>query len=336
MVLAGLAMGGFLFYNYYQKIYSSGVVLSYEEKAELLIPTGSSFDDVLEEITSRQLVKDVDDLKWVAEKKKYPERIKPGRYLLEDGMSNNELINMLRSGDQSPVKLVLQGMRTPEDLAGKASRYIEADSLSLLAVLHDPKVAAEYGFNLESFRTMFLPNTYEFWWNTSASGFVERMAKEYKSFWNEERKNRASALGMSQSEVSILASIVKAECAKTDEAPKIAGVYLNRLEKRIPLQADPTLVYALGDFSITRVLDVHKEIPSPYNTYLNAGLPPGPINYPESVYLNAVLNAEEHDYFYFCAKPDFSGYHNFAKSYNQHLNNARAYQRELNKRRIYK
>jgi UPF0755 protein len=196
--------------------------------------------------------------------------------------------------------------------------------------------ASKYGFNEQTIMTMFIPNTYEFYWNTSADEFFERMADEYKKFWTDERKQKAKNIGLSQSEVSILASIVELETQKKDERPTVAGVYINRLKKKMLLQADPTVVFALGDFTINRVLKIHLETDSPYNTYKYSGLPPGPIYLPSISSIDAVLNFENHDYIYFCAKEDFSGYHNFAKTLAQHNENARKFQQALNKRKIWK
>ena len=335
IAVLGLVIGGLLFKTYYAKVFGPTTAFQ-KDSQEIFIPTNSDYETVLRILEENEVISNKDDFNWIAEKKKYNTRIKPGHYIIPEGMNNNELVNMLRAGNQTPVKLVLQSVRLPQDLASKASKYIEADSLELLTSLLDPSNASKYGFEMESFRSMFIPNTYEFWWNTDASGFIAKMADEYKKFWNEDRIAAAKAVGLTQSEVTCLASIVKAECMKTDEAHIIAGVYLNRLNKGIALQADPTLVFALGDFGLNRVLDIHKEIDSPYNTYKNAGLPPGPINYPEQVYIDAVLHPQKHDYLYFCANANFSGYHSFAKSYQQHLVNARAYQKELNRRRIFR
>ncbi|MGB0424486.1 MAG: endolytic transglycosylase MltG, partial [Flavobacteriales bacterium] len=236
----------------------------------------------------------------------------------------------------SPVRVVIRGQRLPADMAGTISKQLEADSAELKALLTSEEQASKYGFNSESFRTMILPNTYEFNWNSSAEDVIARMAREYKAFWNSERIAKAQNLGLSQSEVGTLASIVKAETAKSDEAPKVAGLYLNRLEIGMALQADPTLIYAIGDFSIKRVLDKHKLVDSKYNTYKHPGLPPGPINYPETNYIDAVLNSIDHKFIYMCAKPDFSGYHDFSKTYNQHLNYARKYHQALRKNGIYR
>jgi UPF0755 protein len=215
-------------------------------------------------------------------------------------------------------------------LAGRIGDQIEADSSSIVAYLTDVTNLSHLGFNAKTIPALFLPNTYEFYWNTDAEKFVEKMKGEYDKYWNEERRNKARAIGLSPVQVSILASIVDKETNKTDEMPRIAGVYLNRLRSGWLLQADPTLVFAVGDFEMKRVLNIHKEVESPYNTYKYTGLPPGPICIPSLQSINAVLNAEKHKYYYFCAKEDFSGYHNFAKTLTEHNRNAARYQRALN------
>jgi UPF0755 protein len=235
-----------------------------------------------------------------------------------------------------PVQLLVKSVRTKEDLAEQVAAQLELNADSLLHALRQPEVYDAYGFDAENFLTMFLPNTYEMLWNTRTDEFIQRMAKEFKKFWTDERKAKARKQGLSQSEAYILASIVQQETSRRDEMPKVAGVYINRLQRGMPLQADPTLIFALGDFTIKRVLNEHKEIASRYNTYKYKGLPPGPIYMPNTYTIDAVLDAEDHNYLYFCAKPDFSGYHQFASSYRQHLRNARAYHRALNQRRIYK
>ncbi|HAZ24348.1 MAG TPA: endolytic transglycosylase MltG, partial [Algoriphagus sp.] len=201
--------------------------------------------------------------------------------------------------------------------------------------LQDSVYIRKFDFNEETIMSMFIPNTYEVWWNTSPEALFDRMYKEYNDFWTDERKKKAAELGLNPKEVSTLASIVQAESQKKDERAKIAGVYLNRLKLNMPLQADPTLVFALGDFSLKRILNIHKETESPYNTYKYAGLPPGPINLPDINSLDAVLNYEDHDYLYFCAKEDFSGYHAFAKTLSEHNANARRYQAALNAAKIF-
>jgi len=222
-------------------------------------------------------------------------------------------------------------------VAGKASANIEADSIAILNKLTDPEVVRKYGFEKETFKAMFLPDTYYSEWDTDADEFLERMAGEYKKFWTPERIQKAKDLNLSQSQITTLASIVQAEQQMyPQERAAIAGLYLNRLKIGMRLQSDPTVVYAVGDFNINRVLTKHLSVPSSYNTYMNAGLPPGPINIPTKQAIDAVLNAEDNDYLYMCAKADFSGYHAFAKNHNEHIRNARAFQKALNDRKIYK
>lgn len=293
----------------------------------LYIPTGADYQYVKNEIFLMNVLKSQDAFDWLAHKRKYDDNVHPGRYVLSDGMTNQQLINMLRMGYQTPVKVIFNNMRTVEQLAGRISEQIEADSVSIINEI----------YNNESVdATTFIPNTYEFYWNTGADDFVAKMLAEYKRFWNETRLAKAKAIKLTPRQVSILASIVDKETTKTSEMPRIAGVYMNRLNKRWPLQADPTLVFALGDYNIRRVLDVHKNIDSPYNTYKYAGLPPGPICIPSIAAIEAVLNAEQHKYFYFCAKDDLSGYHVFAKNISEHNRNAERYRRALNKNNIYR
>ena len=293
----------------------------------LFIPTGSDYQYVKQEIYSLDVLTSQRAFNWLAKRSHYDENVHPGRYVLTDGMTNQQLINMLRMGYQTPVKVVFNNMRTVEQLAGRISEQIEADSISIITeIQNEPDVDA----------TTFIPNTYEFYWNTDADDFVDKMVVEYNRFWNETRKQKAEEIKLTQREVSILASIVDKETTKTSEMPTIAGVYLNRLRKHWPLQADPTLVYALGDYNIRRVLDAHKNIDSPYNTYKYAGLPPGPICIPSIAAIDAVLNAEKHNYFYFCAKDDLSGYHVFAKTITEHNRNAEKYRKALNKNKIYR
>ena len=293
----------------------------------LYIPTCADYQYVRNEIYSLNVLKSKKAFNWLAKKMHYDENVHPGRYILTDGMTNQQLINMLRMGYQTPVKVIFNNMRSVEQLAGRISEQIEADSLSIITAIQNNKSVDA---------TTFIPNTYEFYWNTDADEFVEKMLNEYKRFWNESRQLKAKEKKLTQREVSILASIVDKETTKTSEMPTIAGVYINRLNKRWPLQADPTLVYALGDYNIRRVLDVHKDIDSPYNTYKFAGLPPGPICIPSIAAIDAVLNAEKHNYFYFCAKDDLSGYHVFAKTITEHNRNAEKYRKALNKNKIYR
>ena len=241
---------------------------------------------------------------------------------------------MLKSGQQEPVKVVFNNIRLKEQLAGVISKQIEADSLSITKLLSDKEYLSALGLTPENSVSLFIPNTYEFYWNTSAKGFIERMQKEHNRFWNERRRTILNRTGLNITEVIILASIVEQETKKNDEKPIVAGVYLNRLRKNWNLEADPTLIFATRDFSAKRVLNIHKEVDSPYNTYRNRGLPPGPICIPSIASIDAVLNYKEHQYMFFCAKDDFSGYHSFARTYQEHLVNARRFHNELNRRKI--
>jgi len=332
-LIAGVTVFGI---NMYNRIYQPNILVSDSTVKYLYIPTGSTFNDVVDIIRENEIVENISSFIWVAEKKNYPNHIYPGRYALKHKMNNNEIIDMLRSGFQEPVQVIFNSIRTKEQLAGKIAKQIEADSVSLLKIFSNDSIINNYGFTPETITCIFIPNTYEFWWNTTAEGFIQRMYKEYQRFWNEERLAKAKALNLTPVDVITLASIVDEETLYNNEMQKVAGVYINRLRKRMHLQADPTLKFALGDFSIKRVLTVHKQIDSPYNTYKRYGLPPGPISIPSVAAIDAVLNYEQHDFLYFCAKPDFSGYHNFAKTLSQHNINARRYQQALNKEKIWR
>ena len=264
------------------------------------------------------------------------ETFKPGHYVLEEGMSVIEVVRMLKLGLQTPVKVTMNNVKTPAYLAGKLARQLEADSVQLVSAFMDGELAGRLGFSspLTMF-SIFLPDTYEFYWTVTPADFVDRMYKEYKKFWaSADRDGKRGRSGLNRVEVATLASIVYEETRKTDEMPRIAGVYINRLRKGIPLQADPTIKYAMQDFGLRRILYRHLKYESPYNTYLHRGLPPSPICMPSVEAIDAVLNYEEHDYIFFCARPTFDGYHNFARNLSEHNANARAYQNELNKRKI--
>jgi UPF0755 protein len=305
-------------------------------KSVIFIPAGSSWEQVLDSINANLEIRNPDILQWVAGKKRYPELIKPGRYVIEKNLSYIGLINLLRSGRQTPVRITFNHNRYLYDLAGRVGGQIEADSAQIIDFLLNPDNYKKDGFTRENIISVFIPNTYEFYWNTDAEGFYSRMLKEYKRFWNDERLEKAKALKLTQVEVAILASIIDDEVVKADEKPKIAGVYINRLKRGIPLQACPTIKFALNDFTITRVLNQYLKIESPYNTYMHRGFPPGPIGCPTIEGIDAVLNAEKHDYLYFAAKADFSGYHNFSRTLSEHNRYADEYQRELDKRKIFR
>ncbi len=260
--------------------------------------------------------------------------VRPGHYLLRPGMSVVEVVRTVKLGLQTPVRVTLHGARTRAQLAAKLSRQLEADSAAWMAAFTSPGLAREAGFDSLTLFSMFLPNTYEFYWTVSPRDFVLRMRREYDRFWTPERDAKCRRIGLSRLEVTTLASIVAEETRRTDEMPRIAGVYMNRLRRGMPLQADPTVKYALQDFALRRILHRHLKYPSPYNTYLHRGLPPSPICMPPLAAVDAVLDYERHDYLFFCARPSFDGYHDFARTYGEHLRNARAYSAELNRRNI--
>jgi UPF0755 protein len=311
-------------------------VFPIDKPCVLYIPSGSSYNQVLDSIRSNLEVRNPELFMRVANKKRYPQSIKPGRYIIKEPLSVNELINILRSGRQSPVKVTFNNIRTLNQLAGKFGKQLETDSVQIMDFFADESNFSADGFTKETIISLFIPDTYELFWNTGPEGVYQRMLKEYNRFWNEERLARAAEKELNRIEVSILASIIDDEVTKKDEKPRIAGVYLNRLKRGIPLQACPTIKFAMNDFTITRVLKVHLETESPYNTYKYKGFPPGPIGCPSIEGIDAVLNAEKHDYLFFAAKADFSGYHNFSRTLSEHNRYAAEYQRELNKRKIFR
>jgi UPF0755 protein len=319
--------------NYYLKYFKPNVT---DNQEYLYIPTGSNFKDVFSIIVNKDIVKDTISFLNAAQNMDYPVKVKAGRYRLTKDMSNRSLINMLKAGNQEPVNIAFQNVRLKHTLAGMISKKIESDSTSILGLLDSAAFVEKYGFNTENIYTMFIPNSYEIYWNSNAEKFFLRMHAEYLKFWNADRKAKASKINLSQADVSILASIVDSEALNDSEMPRIAGLYMNRLLKGMRLEADPTVIFAANDFTIRRVLNKHLRINSPYNTYLNEGLPPGPITMPSINAIDAVLNYEKHDYIYMCAKEDFSGYHNYASNLSQHLQNARKFQDALNQRNIKK
>ena len=329
-----LILSVFIFIKMYNAIMTPNT--STKGNYSIYIYSNDDFETIKDKLYSDSVIINQKSFEWVAKKLEYPQFIKSGHYVIKNGMSNRHLLNMLRSGSQTPVKFTFNNIRTIEQLAARIDEQLEIDSLSILKAVKENATLKEMGFNNNNYASLFIPNTYELYWNINAVDFVKKMINEYNKFWNEERINKAKNLNMTPIEASILASIVDKETSKTSEMPRIAGVYINRLNKKWLLQADPTLVFAIGDFEIKRVLDVHKEIDSPYNTYKHIGLPPGPICIPSIAAIDAVLNAEKHKYFYFCAKSDMSGYHAFAKNLKEHNINAEKYRKALNKKNIWK
>jgi UPF0755 protein len=305
------------------------------QKTSLYIPSNSTIEGVVDSLLSAKIIKKPDKFLRHLKLSKCSS-VKGGHYVVHKNMTYRKLINMLRLGQQTPVNLVISGsIRTKYRLAGILSKQLEVDSLSLVNVFNDSTFLSDLGFTPLNSILLFMPNTYNVYWNRDAKQLFKDMKKEYDKYWTADKLDKLKSLDLTREEAMILASIVVEESAKYDEFPSITGVYINRLRKNMPLQADPTVKYALNDFSIRRVLTVHTQFDSPYNTYKYNGLPPGPICIPERRAVDAVLNYEKHDYLYFCAKSDFSGYHVFAKTLQQHNQNANAYRNALNRRRIF-
>ncbi len=332
LILLALGAGYFL----YRVIEGPNVWTPHDKTVSIYVPTGASFNQLKEILYEKGLVVHRKNFEWLAQKKKLPQLVKPGRYVLVNGMSNNELVNMLRAGKQVPVNVTFNNVRDVYQLAGKVGKQIEADSADIVQFLTDSSRLKQAGADTVPVLTLFIPNTYRFYWNTTAEEFVQRMIREYHKFWNADRLAKAKAIGLTPTQVIILASIVEKETNKNDEKPLIASVYINRLKDGWRLQADPTVIYALGNPNIHRVLNIHKKVDSPYNTYRHRGLPPGPICIPSIASIDAVLNYNKTHYLYFCAKSDMSGYHVFAKTNREHQRNAKKYQEALDKMRIYR
>ena len=337
MFVGGALLVGALFLLYYASpvIFSSSVSTKGGEKQEFLIPTGSDYVTVAEKLKEEKLITDVRGFHRLADWMNYPANVKPGRYVLEDGMSLRQLITKLRSGDQQPLRFTFVKFRTKDQLAEYVGKKMEMSKDDFIAVLNDREFLSKHnGLTPETAMTIFIPNTYEVWWTEKPRDFFKRMFSEYKKFWNEDRNNKRKKLGLNRLEVMTLASIIEEETNKNDEKKRIAGVYLNRVRKRWPLEADPTVKYAVGDFAIKRVLKSHLQIDSPYNTYLYPGIPPAPICTPSIPSIEAVLDGERHNYMFFCAKIDGSGYHHFSKTLGEHNAYARQYHQMLNSRNI--
>lgn len=303
-----------------------------EKASYIYIKSNQSFDRLMFNIQKDNLLKNIESFERVAKLLNLTDKLKPGRYKITEGLSNIELIRILKAGRQEPVNLVIKYAKRKENLASALSKQLELDSSTFLLLLNDSSVLKKTKMDSNNIISLFVPNTYNVYWNISGNQLIDRMLKEYNTFWNSQRVTKCILLKMTQLQVATLASIVMSETNKADEMPIVARAYMNRLKTGMPLQADPTVLFALNDTSVKRVLSIHTALKSPYNTYLNNGLPPGPICLASPTAIDAVLNAPMHKYIYFCAKEDFSGYHNFAETFSQHLVNARRYQQELNRR----
>ena len=328
LIIGGI--GGFIAYDKYKSILGSNVPDDLENNI-VVIPSNSSFQEVVKILHDNKQVIDTSSFREVAEMMNYKKSIMPaGRYKIDPSWSNRTLIGHLRSGKQEPVNLVLNHGWVVEDVAAKAAQFIEADSADLADLFFDENYIKDFGYDNETLMSLFIPNTYEFFWNKNEKDFFKRMVKEHNRFWqSNNRLAKAEKLGMNAKEVYTLASIVERETAKNEEKKRVAGLYLNRIRKGMKLEADPTAKFATRGFKANRVLYKHTRFDSPYNTYLYEGLPPGPISMASITSIDAVLNSENHDYIFMCARPDLSGYHAFSKTLAGHNKNAKKYHRWL-------
>ncbi|MFO8054443.1 MAG: endolytic transglycosylase MltG [Bacteroidales bacterium] len=330
-----LFLGGLLFvYIAYKSIFikSAG---DHSKAVSLYIPNSADYEQLCDSLFAHNLISDTALFQRTAKAKSFTESFRPGHYRIPPGITMNRLINKIKGGRQDPVKVTFNNIRTVEELAGKIGRQLEADSAKFAKVFRDNELLDSLDIAQQYLLALIIPNTYEFYWDTSPRQFMIRMDKEHRAFWNHSRRKKAGSIGLTPLEVSTLASIVQEETNQISEMARIAGVYINRLEKGMLLQADPTLKRAINDWSIRRVLNRHKSVPSPYNTYLHKGLPPGPISMPEPYVIEQVLNYEEHDYLFFSASAKRPGFHEFSRTHREHINSANKYRRQLNQRRIY-
>lgn len=306
------------------------------ESVALFIPTGATYDDVVTLLSADGKLSDPEAFAIMSSLMGYEMRVKSGKYSLTGDLSARALVSMLRSGRQTPVRVTFNGVRDFEHLSGVVSRYLEADSLALLSAMTDSSLLAKYGFAPSDAFALYLPDSYDVWWNSSPEAWVERMMLEHSKFWNDRRKAKADSIGLSPLQVTTLASIVEEESNLTEDQRIIAGLYLNRLRLGMPLQACPTIKFALGNFALRRVSYADTQVNSPYNTYQNTGLPPGPIRITSKRVIDAVLDYTPSEFLYMCARPDGSGRHDFARTLAQHQWNAAKYHRSLNKKNIYR
>lgn len=334
MIVFSVLLTTFTFY-FYQMFKGANILLNKPDKV-IVIQHGETFSELRARLYDAEIVQEAVSFSFVAKVLDYQEAVKPGVYLLQSGMSNLDVVRMLRAGAEVPVRITFNNVRLKYELAEKITTNTGVKAADFEALLNNAAFLEKYDLNVDNSMSIFLPDTYEIYWTVTAEELFEKMYQEYKTFWTTERKQKAETLNLTPVEVSILASIVQAETIMSDELSKVAGLYLNRLRKNIYLQADPTVKYALGDFAIQRILTKDTRVKSPYNTYVNRGLPPGPINLPSIASIQSVLSYQEHDYIYMCAKEDFSGYHSFAKTLREHNANASRLHKALNKRKIYR
>lgn len=332
VICIALVMLTFSLARFWYYIKSPNIELHGKSWMYVYIPTGTDFQGVRKIL--RPFMKNEKAFVFTAVRKHYPGHVRAGKYKLIEGEDNNRLVNILRSGMQEPVRLSFQAAKTPAELAGKIGRLIEADSAALMRLFTNASYLQNYGLDPDNIFALFIPDTYQFLWNTSAEQFLRKMRLEQQGFWTPTRRKFLDSLGMSIPQAVTLASIIEKETNKDQERSVIAGVYINRLHKKWPLQADPTVIFAWNDFSIKRLTARHLKINSRYNTYLFTGLPPGPVCIPSVSSIDAVLHYTKHKFMYFCAREDLSGYHNFAETITEHGINARKYQKALDKLNI--
>jgi len=337
LFLTLLAIGAYVGYAVYGSIYAQNINSDVEDYA-VKIPSKSSFSDVVNILMSQNILKDSSSFINVAKWMRYnKDEVPSGIYKIQPEWNNRQLVGHLRSGNQAPTKVTFNNVRTVQELAGKLTAYLEPDSISFLNELLSSEQLNKLNLTEENVMSLFIPNTYNFFWDVSSQDIINRMKIENEAFWSKkDRRKKVEASGLTKEQVYSLASIVEKESIKNHEKPIIAGLYLNRIKKGMLLQADPTAVFALGDFSIRRVLKKHLAIDSPFNTYIYPGVPPGPIYMPSISSIDAVLNPKDHNYLYMCAKPGYNSEHAFAATSGGHAKNARAYHRWLDAEKIKK
>lgn len=328
LALAGAGGAGSVYYYFFSQPFQLA------KTTYIYIDRDDNLDSVCHKIIQNGHPRNMSGFRYLAKREKYDGHIRTGRYAIQPSDNMRYLFRRLSMGYQTPINLTVPSVRTVGRMVRAVSRQLMIDSLDIAKLVTDSAYCAQMGYTRETLPSLFIPNTYEVYWNMSADDFMKRMQKEHAAFWNKERLEKAQSIGLSPEEVSTLASIVEEETANGAEKPIVAGLYINRLKKGMLLQADPTVKFGLQDFGLKRILFKHLEVDSPYNTYKHAGLPPGPIRIPSIQGLESVLDHARHDYIYMCAKEDFSGTHNFASTAAQHQANARRYQQALNRRNI--
>jgi UPF0755 protein len=333
MVVIGMLLFVSFSFYIYQILFTPNFQYKKADKF-LYIRKGADFKEVLDSLTKNQMIGDIKSFAFLSKLVGYQSKVKPGKYLIKSDRNNIQVIRLLKSGRQTPVQLTFNNIRLKEDLAEKLSAKLSLSYDTLLYALKSETIAKHYGFDTTTFMSMFIPNTYEVYWSIDLYPFLDKMKNEYNKFWTQERLAKAQEIGLTPLQVSVMASIVEAETNQPTERPRVAGLYLNRYHINMLLQADPTVKFALRDFSLKRIYQVHTKFDSPYNTYLYKGLPPGPINLPSIESIDAVLNYERHHYLYFCASPIRIGFHDFTETYQEHVNNANKYRTFLDHQQI--